>query len=145
MLVFDDKKYAFSVQISADTLRQLGPSEEHAINGLEAWWIAKALEEWGTMIRGVDLMCFGDNVAAIAGCVSWYSRSPYVARLVGAVHCLLCDYDINCWFEWVHTASNPLDGASRENWKKELEALDAEVQVVRPHLKLDLSALHPVG
>jgi hypothetical protein len=145
MLAWDGRKEAFSVELPTDVMRRLGPKEEHAINGAEVWWIAKALEVWGPALRGRSLLCFGDNVAAIAGCVSGYSKSVYVANMVGVVHLLLCEYDITCWFEWVHTASNPLDGASRPNWQRELHALGADIRLVSPHLKLDLSVFHPVG
>ena len=105
--------------------QQLGPQAEHAINGAETWWIAKALEVWGERLRGHCLLCYGDNSAAIAGCVRGYSSSVYVARLAGAVHELLCNFGIPCWFEWVHTRSNPLDAGSRENWQQALRGLGA--------------------
>ena len=82
--------------------------------GPNFWWIAKALEVCPPRLRGRYMLCFGDNTAAIAGCFSGYSRSAYVARLVGAVHAMLCEFDITAYFEWEHTKSNPLDAASRQ-------------------------------
>ena len=132
-----------SVELPEHVVAELGPTPSHAINGAEIWWIAKALETWGATLRGRSVLCFGDNAAAISGCVSGYSASVYVARLVGAVHHLLCQYDIACWFEWVHTKSNPLDGASREQWRAELAQLGAEVVDVEPRLNTDYTAFHP--
>ena len=135
---------AFSEVIPLDVLRTLGPDERHAINGAEILWIVKALEKWGPRLTGLNLICWGDNSSAIAGCISGYSPSVYVARLVGAVHSLLCKYNITCYFEWVHTASNPLDGASREQWEHTLlHELGATLVRVDPAIQLDLRSLHP--
>ena len=132
----------FSVVLPGAVLEQLGPSREHAINGAEAWWIAKALEVWGERLRSHCLLCFGDNTAAIAGCVRGYSGSPYGACVVGAVRDLLCQHDIRCWFEYVHTESNPLDAASRGEGESALARLGASVLQVAPTLGVDLSRYH---
>ena len=134
---------AFSVELPGPVLAELGPIREHAINGAEIWWLAKALETWGSALRGHHLLCFGDNAAAISGCISGYSASVHVARMVGVVHHFLCQYQISCWFEWVHTQSNPLDGASREQWRDELAQLGANVVNVEPRLSVDFMAFHP--
>ena len=133
----------FSVVLPPAVLRQLGPDEEHAINGAEVWWIAKSLEIWGSLLTSRCLLCFCDNRAGVAGCVSGYSRSVYVARMVGAVHDLLCQHQIAAWFEWVHSKSNPLDAASREDGEAALRRLHAAVVPVEPQLSTDLSAYHP--
>ena len=135
---------AFSVVLPNNILEGLGPSPEHAINGAEVWWIVKALETWGEKLRGHNVLCFGDNQAAIAGCIAGYSGSVHVARLVGMVHQLLCEHDIACYFEWVHTLSNPLDGGSRSGWLGSLRRLGAEVIDVSPLLRTNLSDVHPV-
>ena len=134
---------AFSVVLPADVLRDLGPSADHAINGAETWWILKALEVWPDILQNRALIRFGDNRAAICGCISGYSRSPYVARLVGAVHERLCQFEVPCWFEYVHTKSNPLDGASRSDWRACLQNLGDSIINVEPTLQTDLSVFHP--
>ena len=123
-------------------LETLGPSAEHAVNGVEAWWIAKALEVWGEELRSLSLFCFGDNTAAVSGCIKGYARSPNVACVVGAIHDLMCTFDIRCWFEYVHTASNPLDAASREGGEAALRELGAEVVATAPTLTVDFSRCH---
>ena len=89
-------------------------------------------EVWGSLLRGRCLLWFADNTAAVAGCVSGYSRSVY-------------QYDITAWFEWVHTASNPLDAASRHKGENALRELGASVIQVEPDLKIDLQEYHPVS
>ena len=102
-------------------------------------------EVWGSLLRGRCLLWFADNTAAVAGCVSGYSRSVYVTRLAGITHELLCHYDITAWFEWVHTASNPLDAASRHEGENALRELGASVIQVKPDLKIDLQEYHPAS
>ncbi|CAK0888118.1 unnamed protein product [Prorocentrum cordatum] len=146
MLVFPgtapEVREGFSVVLPAQVLDQLGPCRQHAINGAKTWWIAKALEVWGDKIRSHCLYCFGDNSAALAGCVRGYSGSPHVACVVGAVHELLCRRDIRRWFEYVHSDSNPLDAASREEGENALAKLGAKVVKVTPTLSVDLSRYH---
>ena len=134
----------FSVILEVETLKLLGPRPEHAINRAEVWWIVKALETWGGLLHGRSLLCFGDNQAAIAGCVSGYSSSPYVARMVGAVHDILCRHQITCWFEYVHSDSNNVDDASREVGEASIRGLGASVVTVSPVLESDLQQYHPL-
>ena len=133
----------FSVVLPQTVVDGLGPCADYAINGLELWWIVKSLEIWGRLLRGKCLLCFGDNGAAIAACVSGYSRSPFVAQLAGVTHMLLCEYDIAAWFEWVHTDSNPLDPASRQGGEEAIRSLGAAVVQVEPSIQADLRPFHP--
>ena len=75
--------------------------------------------------------------------MSGYSNSVYVARLAGAVHDLLCKYQIAAWFEWHQTISNPLDAASRDDGEAAIRKLKAAVVRVDSELSTDLSAYHP--
>ena len=103
----------------------------------------KVTNVWGPLLRNRSLYAFGNNTAAIAGCVSGYSRSPYVARIVGAVHELLCTEQVKCWFEYVHSDSNPLDAASRQLFEAGIRQFGAAVVPVSATLKSDLSVYHP--
>ncbi|CAK0805638.1 unnamed protein product, partial [Prorocentrum cordatum] len=116
----------FSVVLPGQVLDQLGLCRQHAVHGAEAWWIAKTLEVWGDQIRSRCLYSFGDNSAALAGCVRGYSWSPHVACVVGAVHGLLCQHDIRCWLEYVQSDFNPLDAVSREEDEVTLAQLGAK-------------------
>ena len=133
----------FSVVLPDEVLEQLGPSKDDAINGAELWWIAKSLELWGPILQSRCLLCFGDNQSAIAACVSGYSSSIYMARIAGAVHDLLCQYQVPAWFEWLQSEANPLDAASREDGEAALRRLHAAVVRVQPQLSVDLSEYHP--
>ena len=137
------ERIGFSLRLSAATLATLGPCAAHAMNSVELWWIVKALELWGPCLRGQCLVCFCDNAAAVCGCLSGYSSSVYVAKLVGAIHELLCQFNIVCWFEWLHTQSNPTDDASREGGEQSLRRMGAQVQTVSAHLTSYLSRYYP--
>ena len=91
----------FSVVLPPSVRQDLRPSGQHATNGAETWW--KALEVWPEILRDRCLICFGGNIAAIIGCISGCRRSPFVARLLGAVHDKFCQLQLPCWFEYVHT------------------------------------------
>ena len=149
MIIFLDSsgrevaREGFSRVLSPSFLRTLGPEESHAINGAEIWWIVKAIELWAARLRGRCVLVFGDNFAAISGCISGYSASVYMARLVGAVHETLCEYDIAAWFEWVHTDSNPLDEASRAGGEEALLRHGATICLVDESLRSNGRHLHP--
>eukprot|EP00959_Pyramimonas_sp_CCMP1952_P130009 2718632-Pyramimonas_sp.AAC.1 len=81
-------------------------------------------------------------MAAISGCIKGYANSPHVACVVGAIHELLCHYDIRAWFEYVHTQSNPLDLASRDDGEAALRRLGADVVTVSPTLSVDFGRCH---
>ncbi|CAK0858057.1 unnamed protein product, partial [Prorocentrum cordatum] len=61
------------------------------------------------------------------------------ACVVGAVHELVCQRGVRCWFECVHSASNNLDAASTEEGEDALAKLGAKVVKVTPSLTVDLS------
>lgn len=71
----------------------------------------------GSQLRGVDILWFIDNCAAVASLVRHTSSQIDVHNLSQYSHLLLSHYQCRCWYEWIDSHSNPSDGLSRDGLK----------------------------
>ena len=71
----------------------------------------------GSQLRGVDILWFIDNCAAVASLVRHTSSQIDVRNLSQYSHLLLSHYQCRCWYEWIDSHSNPSDGLSRDGLK----------------------------
>ena len=81
------------------------------------------------LFADVDLFWYCDNQSGAAAIVKGSARAPDLARLATVAHLAWATARCRTWIEWVDSASNCADGASRAGEKDEFAAgLGVEVR-----------------
>ena len=68
---------------------------------------------YAEVLRGRDIVWFGDNEAAVSALVRGSSSQEDVHEIAQFAQFLFSDLCVRVWFEWIDTFSNPADGLSR--------------------------------
>ena len=75
------------------------------------------LSTFSSMLRGTDVMAYGDNKAALAAMAKGYSKSEFLCAIVGEFWLLAQAIDVFIWFDWIPSDRNPADPLSRPQEK----------------------------
>ena len=103
---------------------------EHAINGLEAFWVLRACQHWHKLMKGHLVFIFCDNYSAVRGFIKGYSGSAPICRIVGCSWRLWIQHRICVWIEWVHTGSNPADALTRPGWREFADDFNLQLEEI---------------
>ena len=103
----------YTTTVSDDLIRSLLPRETQ-ICACEALAVPQGILVQGHQWRGRDLIWFIDNEAACSSMVRGGSTADDVSEVAALAHLLLLVFEIQVWFEWIDSDSNPSDGLSRD-------------------------------
>ena len=97
-----------------DDVLQSFNSRIQQITPCEAIAVLVALWTCPTMFKGLDIIWFIDNQAAMASLIKGSSSHTDICLIATLVHLMLADLHCRVFFEYVETDANVSDGLSRD-------------------------------
>ena len=111
-LTFLDKSTQFCCTAVPANLLERWPGVQH-IHRIEACGPATCLLSWAESLRGQLLLFFIDNQSALGSLVGGWSNEHVLNDITAVTWALAADLHVFVYFEYVQSASNIIDKASR--------------------------------
>ena len=108
-----ERPRGYSMELGKEFVSALFPRKTQIL-AAEAVAVLTALVLAPDALRGLELVWFIDNEAALSSLIRGASRAEDVGHIAACTQLAMLDHSCAAWYEWVDSASNPADGLSRD-------------------------------
>jgi hypothetical protein len=119
-LTFADRTTEFCCTAVPGWLLQRWSGEQH-IQRIEGCGPAVCLLTWKRQLQGQLLLFFIDNTSALGSLIGGWSNEQVLNDLTALTWALAADLHVFVYFEWVESAANVIDKASRAKCQADLQ------------------------